>query len=102
MASPNRQDPTVTLGSAVRSWRRRLGLTQAVLADLSGVGVAFVYDLERGKSTLRIDKVLGVLAALGLGLTIAPGGPPVRTALDGESTDTVTGTIRDAAGGSGG
>ena len=66
------ESPTVILGAAVRAQRRRLGLQQAVLADLAGVGVAFLYDLERGKPTLRIDKVLAVLEALGLGLTIAP------------------------------
>jgi y4mF family transcriptional regulator len=72
-------EPTVVLGRAVRAWRRRLRLSQATLADLAGVGVAFVYDLERGKPTLRIDKVLAVLEALGLGLTIGPSGQLVRS-----------------------
>ncbi|MEZ6014951.1 MAG: type II toxin-antitoxin system Y4mF family antitoxin [Planctomycetota bacterium] len=62
--------PTALLGRAVRVRRRRLGLRQLVLADLAGVGVAFVYDLEHGKPTLRLDKVLAVLAVLGLGLAL--------------------------------
>jgi len=61
---------TKLLGSAVRERRRRLGLRQLALADLAGVGVAFIYDLERGKPTLRLDKALAVLAVLGLGLVV--------------------------------
>ncbi|MEZ5962419.1 MAG: type II toxin-antitoxin system Y4mF family antitoxin [Planctomycetota bacterium] len=67
------------LGAAVRRQRRQLGLRQTVLADLAGVGVAFLYDLEKGKPTLRIDKVLSVLEALGLGLTVAPSSVLVRS-----------------------
>lgn len=73
--------PTAVLGAAIRAQRRRLGLQQTVLADLAGVGVAFLYDLERGKPTLRIDKVLAVLDALGLGLTVAPSDALIRSDL---------------------
>ena len=58
----------------VRSRRRELTLTQAQLADLAGVGLAFLYALERGKPTVRLDKVLAVLAVLGLELNVRPGG----------------------------
>ncbi|MEX1024803.1 MAG: type II toxin-antitoxin system Y4mF family antitoxin [Planctomycetota bacterium] len=64
------QLPTQLLGSVVRERRRRLKLRQLALADLAGVGVAFLYDLERGKPTLRLDKVLAVLEVLGLGLVV--------------------------------
>jgi hypothetical protein len=36
------------------------------------VGHRFVYDLERGKGTLRVDKVTTVLRALGLIPVIFP------------------------------
>ncbi len=75
--------PSAVLGAAVRARRRQLRLRQAVLADLAGVGVAFLYDLEKGKPTLRIDKVLAVLEALGLGLTIAPAPTVLRSDLGG-------------------
>jgi len=65
--------PTRRLGLAVRTRRRALRLNQAELANLSGVGLAFLYDLEHGKTTLRIDKVLSVLAVLGLELHVRDG-----------------------------
>lgn len=65
------------LGRAVRARRRALGLDQLVLCDLAGVGPAFLYSLEHGKPTVRLDKVLAVLAVLGLELHIRPGAAPV-------------------------
>ena len=59
------------LGQRVRDHRKRLRLTQKQLADLSGCGPDFLYDLERGKPTVRLDKLVLVLEALGLVLTIA-------------------------------
>ena len=61
------------LASAVRARRRALRLTQAQLARLAGCGTAFLYDLENGKPSLRLDKLLDVLATLGLQLVVAPG-----------------------------
>ncbi len=54
------------VGNLVR--RRRLAnhLTQRELSELAGVGVRVVSELERGKSTLRMDVVNRVLAAFGL------------------------------------
>jgi predicted transcriptional regulator len=40
-------------------------LTQQELADLVGVGKRFIVELERGKPTLRLDKVDLVLRAFG-------------------------------------
>jgi HTH-type transcriptional regulator/antitoxin HipB len=71
---------TQQLGSAVRARRRALKLNQADLAALSGVGLAFLYELEHGKSTLRIDKVLAVLAVLGLELHVREGKEPLSVA----------------------
>lgn len=61
------------LGRALRARRRALKLNQAELAQLSGVGLAFLYDLEHGKPTVRIDKLLAVLAVLGLELHLREG-----------------------------
>ena len=65
--------PTVPLGRALRGRRRSLGLTQQDLARLSGCGLAFLYELEMGKATVRLDKVLAVLAVLGLELSLVEG-----------------------------
>ena len=55
----------------VRTRRKSLGLTQAELADLSGVSAKFVYDLENGKPTIALDRLLLVIAALGLRLNLS-------------------------------
>lgn len=64
---------TQRLGAAVRARRRALRLNQAELSGLAGVGLAFLYELEHGKPTLRIDKVLAVLTVLGLELQVRAG-----------------------------
>ncbi|MGL5867378.1 MAG: type II toxin-antitoxin system Y4mF family antitoxin [Dermatophilaceae bacterium] len=61
---------TASLGSAIRQRRRDLGLTQAEVADLGAVSVKFVIDLERGKRSVRLDKVADVLDVLGLTLRV--------------------------------
>lgn len=57
---------TVQLGAEIRAARRRLKVTQKDLAMTSGTGLRFVIDLERGKPTCQIGKILQVLQALGL------------------------------------
>ncbi len=54
-----------SLGGFVRARRKANGLTQRELADLAGVGVRFVSELEREKPTLRLDAVDAVLAVFG-------------------------------------
>jgi y4mF family transcriptional regulator len=63
------------IGAAVRGARERMGLTQAELSRRAVVGLKFLYELESGKDTLRADKVLDVLDALGLELVVTPTGP---------------------------
>lgn len=58
------------LGAELRARRKLLRLTQAELAVLAGCGPDFLYDLERGKPTVRLDKLVPVLAVLGLELKI--------------------------------
>lgn len=71
IASPP-HDRAAALGAAVRARRRRLGLRQEELADLAGCSERFVHTLETGKQTVRLDKVLDVLAVLGLDLAVVP------------------------------
>src|SRR3546814_4392077 len=58
------------IGQIVRDERKELGLRQDELAAASGVGLRFIVDLERGKATAQIGKVITVLAALGCELPI--------------------------------
>ena len=57
---------TAQLGVAVRAARKQLKATQKDLAMTSGTGLRFLIDLERGKPTCQIGKILQVLQALGL------------------------------------
>lgn len=61
---------TEQIGIIVRERRRELGLTQAYLAAISGTGIRFVIELEKGKPTLQLEKVLTVLKVLNLDLTL--------------------------------
>jgi HTH-type transcriptional regulator / antitoxin HipB len=68
------RDPRIAgLSGVVRRRRRSLGLNQRALADLAGCSERFVFSLEHAKGTLHLSKVLDVLEALGLGLTLGPG-----------------------------
>jgi HTH-type transcriptional regulator / antitoxin HipB len=58
---------------ALRARRRHLGLTQEDAADLAGVSVRFVHELEAGKGTVRLATLLRLLHALGLHLELHPG-----------------------------
>lgn len=60
------------LAAEVRRRRKVLRLTQKELADLAGRGPDFLYDLERGKPTIRLDKLVPVLDVLGLRLKLEP------------------------------
>jgi y4mF family transcriptional regulator len=58
-------DRDLSIATFVRERRRTAGLTQHELGDLAGVGHRFIVELERGKPTLRLDKVNQVLAVFG-------------------------------------
>lgn len=58
-------ESTQDLGLAVWRARKSMGLTQAELATAAGVGLRFMVELEAGKTTVRMDKVLQVLQAIG-------------------------------------
>jgi HTH-type transcriptional regulator/antitoxin HipB len=58
------------LSQAIRERRKELGLTQADAAGLVGVGVRFLSELERGKPTLEVGKVLQVIHGFGFSLSM--------------------------------
>ena len=60
------------LGKIVRETRKKLGVTQKDLALTSGTGLRFVIDLEKGKETCQIGKVLTVLNTLGIRIALTP------------------------------
>ncbi|MGB0713208.1 MAG: helix-turn-helix transcriptional regulator [Gammaproteobacteria bacterium] len=69
-------DSVSELGVSVRDRRKAQGATQAQCAALCGVGVRFISELENGKATMELGKVLHVLKCLGLELSVRPRGWP--------------------------
>jgi y4mF family transcriptional regulator len=61
---------TQELGEAIRKRRKALGLTQKELTQYCGCSVKFLSELENGKSTVRIDKVIRIVKMLGCDLYI--------------------------------
>ena len=55
----------MTIAEHIKSRRKEHGLTQVKLAERAGVGLRFVRELERGKSTVQLDKVNMVLKLFG-------------------------------------
>jgi y4mF family transcriptional regulator len=58
------------IGRIIRQARKDAGLKQAQAAALCGVGTRFLSDLENGKPTVHLGKVLKVLHGFGLRLLV--------------------------------
>ncbi len=59
-----------SLGSAIRHYRQDAGLTQAELAERAGLNRTYLSDLERGKETEQVRRMLRVLRQLGVRMTL--------------------------------
>lgn len=68
-----RADQRGVLAAVVFARREALALRQEELAELADCSPRFVHDLEAGKPTVQLDRVLAVLEALGLGLGVVDG-----------------------------
>ena len=56
------------LGQLIKMERKARQLTQTELGSLSGTSINFISQIEAGKATAHIGKVLGVLQVLGFEL----------------------------------
>lgn len=56
---------TASLGEFMREQRKVRRLTQLDVAELAGVSDRFLREVEQGKPTAEIGKVIDVLAVLG-------------------------------------
>lgn len=57
------------LGELLRKKRKEQHLTQSQVAEYAGVSIKFISEVERGKETAEIGKVLHLLRILGIDLT---------------------------------
>ena len=63
---------TEQIGKLIRETRKALGVTQKDLSLTSGTGLRFVIDLEKGKETCEVGKVLTILHTLGIKMILTP------------------------------
>ena len=62
--------------------RKKSGLTRNQLADLAGVGKTVIYDIEKGKETIRFSTLQRVMKALNIRITYSS---PLMEALNEKS-----------------
>lgn len=68
--TPFRVYTAAALGAAIKHYREEAGLSQAELAARSGLNRTYLSDLERGKETEHLRRLVRVLRQLGLRMTI--------------------------------
>jgi transcriptional regulator with XRE-family HTH domain len=64
-------DPA-TFGAAIRKRRREKGLTQTQLAELTGVSLRLISELERGRGSVSFDRALRIAQRLALDVCLRP------------------------------
>jgi CheY-like chemotaxis protein/DNA-binding XRE family transcriptional regulator len=63
------QETLQTLGAAVRSFRRLMGISQEELADRSGLHRTYITDIERGARNMTVESMAKLAAALRVPMT---------------------------------
>ena len=74
-STPNSHGPfrvytPASLGTAIRHYRHAAGLSQADLAERAGLNRTYLSDLEQGKETEQVKRVLRLLKELGVRMTL--------------------------------
>jgi transcriptional regulator with XRE-family HTH domain len=59
-----------SLGDAIRHYRTAAGLTQAELAEQAGLQRSYLSELENGKETEQLKRILRTLRQLGVRMTL--------------------------------
>ena len=62
--------------------RKKIGLNQIDFAKRAGVGLRFLRELEQGKTSVRLDKLVQVLDFLGCHLELKGNNERINTWLD--------------------
>jgi y4mF family transcriptional regulator len=57
---------TQKLADAIRMHRKAAGLSQVKLAEMAGVGKTVVFDIEKGKESVRLDTLRKILKVLNI------------------------------------
>jgi HTH-type transcriptional regulator / antitoxin HipB len=67
---PFRLYSAASIGVAIRHYREEAGLTQAQLAEMAGLNRSYLSELEQGKETEQLRRVLRILRLLGVRATL--------------------------------
>ncbi|NBP68877.1 MAG: transcriptional regulator [Cytophagia bacterium] len=59
-----------SLGKTIREHRKKSGLSQQALAEMVGVGKTVIYDLEKGKDTVKLSTLLRILQGLNISVRL--------------------------------
>ena len=59
------------LATIIRQHRKAAGLSQLQLAEMAGVGKTVVFDIEKGKETIRLDTLRKILKVLNVKVTLS-------------------------------
>lgn len=58
------------LGEALRKRRKELGYTQKYIGEFSGYSTSFISDVENGKATAEIGRVIRLASLLGIDIEL--------------------------------
>jgi len=58
------------IGSIIRYHRRKAGLTKKQLATLAGVGKSAIFNIEKGKISIRLNTLTAILSVLNINLEL--------------------------------
>ena len=61
---------TIELGTEIRKKRKSMGYTQSDISDRTGLSKSFISEVENGKETAEMGKVIFLLSILGMNLLI--------------------------------
>lgn len=67
---PFRVYTPASLGAAIRHYRHEAGLSQAELAERAGLNRTYLSDLEQGRETEQVKRILRVLRQLGVRMSV--------------------------------
>lgn len=59
------------LAGIIKKHRKAAGLSQLQLAELAGVGKTVIFDIEKGKETVRLDILRKILKVLNIDVKLS-------------------------------
>jgi transcriptional regulator with XRE-family HTH domain len=74
VASRSRVFNAEQIGQLIRLRRKSLGYTQRYVADMMGISPRLVGEIEKGRETVGIQKVIDMATGLGIDIELKPRG----------------------------